>query len=104
LPEEPDLRYHPLTFVAFLLAVFILILPVQADMVFVSLRSGRLAEAIATIVVTIGVVAAPLLFAQRSTKRHPEKWKPRFMTTLTWTIIAFNVALNVFILLSFKKG
>jgi len=98
--NEP--KYHPVTFVAFLLAIFILVWPVQADMVVSSLRAGRIVEAILTVAVTIAAVAAPLIFAQWTTRRHPEKWKSRLLTKLTWVIILLNVAMNVGILVNFR--
>ena len=91
-------RYHPLPFVAFLLALFILVMPTQADIVFSLLRLGRTFEALLVIIVSIAIVVLPLLVAQRSTKRNPEKWKPRLLTKVTWVIIVLNLVLNVLIL------
>jgi hypothetical protein len=91
-------RYHPLPFVAFLLALFILVMPTQADIVCVLLRFGRTPEALLVIIVSIAIVALPLLVAQRSTKRNPEKWKPRILTKVTWGIIVLNLVLNVILL------
>jgi small-conductance mechanosensitive channel len=88
-------QYHPLTFVSFLLAVFILILPTQADIVFVTVRSGDIFTAVLLVVVTVAFVAFPLSVAQWSTRRHPDKWKPRLLGNLTWGIIAVNLAFNV---------
>ena len=96
MTKEP--QYHPFPFVAFLLAIFILVFPTQADIVFFLLSDGRTVEALLAIAASIAIVALPLLVAQRSTKRNPEKWKPRFVTKLTWGIIVLNVVLNAFLL------
>lgn len=95
--------YHPLTFTAFLLAVFVLVLPMQADIVFVFLRHGKTLEALLAVICSIAIVALPLLLAQLSTKHYPEKWKPRFLTKLTWGIIVLNVVLNTVLLLNQKR-
>jgi hypothetical protein len=90
----PDRKYHPLTFVAFLLAVFLLIMPAQADQVVVALQFGRLDLAILAIVITVGIVAAPLIYAEWQTRSRPEKYRPRLLSKITWAIIVLNVALN----------
>lgn len=94
--------YHPLTFIAFLLAVFVLVLPTQQDIVFDFLRQGKVLEATVVVIASIAIVALPLFLAQRNTNRHPEKWKPRFLTPATWTIIVLNALLNTLLLLSQK--
>jgi hypothetical protein len=88
-------RYHPLTFVAFVLAVLILIAPTQADIVFAPLQHGHIWQAIIVVVISLLVVVLPLVLGQVQTKRHPELWKPRFLTKLTWGIIVLNVAFNI---------
>ena len=100
--EKP--RYHPLAFLAFLLALFVLVAPLQADIVFAALHFGKTLDAILAVVGSITIVALPLLIAQRSTTRNPEKWKPRFLTKLTWGIIIVNVTFNVMILLNIQMN
>jgi hypothetical protein len=90
----PDRKSHSLTFVA-LLAVFLLIMPAQADHVVLALQSGRLDLAILAIVITVGVVAAPLIYAEWQTRSWPEKYQPRLLSTITWAIIVLNVALDI---------
>jgi Mn2+/Fe2+ NRAMP family transporter len=97
-PKEPG--YHPLTFAAFLLAFFVLIWPTQADIVYYFLRQGKVLEATLVVISCIAIVALPLLLAQRSTNRHPEKWQPRLLTPVTWIIIVLNALLNTVLLLS----
>lgn len=98
--SEP--KYHPLTLVAFFLALLILVLPVQADIVFVFLSSGRMIESLFAIGGTTAIVAIPLFSAQRDTKRSPEKWKPRFLTSLTWGIVLLNLVMNAIILINLQ--
>jgi hypothetical protein len=90
----PDRKYHPHTFVAFLLAVLLLIMPTQADFVVVALRCGRVTGALFTILVTVGIVAAPLIYSERRTRSRPEKYQPRLLSKITRAIIVLNVALN----------
>jgi hypothetical protein len=78
-----------------LLAVFLLIMPAQADHVVLALQSGRLDLAILAIVITVGVVAAPLIYAEWQTRSWPEKYQPRLLSTITWAIIVLNVALDI---------
>jgi hypothetical protein len=91
-------KYHPLVFVAFWLAVFLLILPCQVDLVQSALLKGSSIEAIGIVLVTIAEVAAPLVYAQWRTRTRPEKYKPRLLSKITWAIIALNVVFNCMIL------
>jgi hypothetical protein len=86
--------YHPLIFVAFLLAVFLLVNPVEPDCTISSLRAGHLVEALLLFAATIAVVAIPLLYAQRQTRLRPERFKPRLLSKITWAIIGLNAAFN----------
>jgi hypothetical protein len=61
-------KYHPLVFVAFWLAVFLLIFPCQVDCVQSALLKGRLIEAIVVVLATVAEVAAPLVYAQWRTR------------------------------------
>ena len=90
-----DQKYHPLSFVAFLLAVFLLVLPGEADCVWAALP-GELGLALLTFGVMLAVVAIPLLYAQWQTGRRPEKYKPRLLSKITWAIIGLSAAANAF--------
>ena len=89
-----DQKYNPLIFVAFLLAVFLLLNPVEADCVTAALRAGDLIAALLIFAVMIAVVAIPLLYAQRQTRRRPERFKPRLLSKITWAIVGYNAAMN----------
>lgn len=66
-------KYHPLAFVAFILAILLFVLPTQADSVFVLLRLGEMWAALLVVVGSISLVVLPLLVAERATRLHREK-------------------------------
>ncbi|HET6328266.1 MAG TPA: hypothetical protein VFG04_26530 [Planctomycetaceae bacterium] len=87
-------RYHPLTFVTFLLAV-LLVIPMQIELVHGALVHDHSAvEAITSFVATSLVLIIPLLYAKRETSKHPERFKPRLLSKITWTIVALSMALS----------
>jgi hypothetical protein len=90
-------RHHPLSFVAFLLAIFTLVAPVQSDIVFGSLCLGKTTEALLVVIASISLVTIPLLIAVRATRQHPERWKTRALNKLTASIIAINVFFNAWL-------
>jgi protein-S-isoprenylcysteine O-methyltransferase Ste14 len=87
-------RYHPLAFVSFLMAVFLLI-PLT-DAVFVMLLRKHLLQAAACAMIGLAAMAVPLVCADVQCRRHPERWAPRSLTKVTWTIVILNLALIVF--------
>ena len=93
--NEDNRRYHPLGFAAFLLAVFLLILPVQADIALVCLHRNQTTAAFLVVTGSIALVILPLLIAERATRLRADKWKPRFLTKLTWGIIILNIIFNL---------
>lgn len=88
---------------AFLLAVLVLIAPLQVDIVFVALRLKHTMQALLMVAISLAIVVLPLVSAQVQTKRHPDKWKPRFLTKLTWGIVILNVAFNCVVFASFMN-
>lgn len=87
--------YHPLTFVAFLVAFFLLI-PL-ADALFVMLlRKHHLQAALCAIFSLAGVIV-PLLYAERQTRRHPDRWSPRFLMKVTWAIVFLTLIYITFV-------
>jgi len=101
--NETKQRYHPLTLVAFLLALLVLIAPTQADLVFAALLLERWWQALMTIAISLAMVIVPLVVAQVQTKKQPDRWKPRFLTKLTWCIVVLNVVFNLVVFTNFKK-
>jgi hypothetical protein len=49
----------------------------------VATQSGRLDLAILAIVITVGIVAASLIYAEWQTRSRPEKYQPRLLSTIT---------------------
>jgi hypothetical protein len=80
-------RYHPLTFVTFLSAI-LLVIPVQIESVLGALRwDHSLVEAIAIFVATSLIMIIPLLYAERQTSRHPDRFKPRLLSKITGPLL-----------------
>ena len=96
-----EARYHPLALVAFLSAVFFLVLPVQADIVYGAFKQHMIKTAALVVVATIAVVVFPQIVAQQKTSRYPDKWKPRFLSKLTWAIVVLNVVFNAIIFINY---
>jgi len=101
--NETKQRYHPLTLAAFILAVFLLIAPLQADIIFVALHLKRTVQALFAVAISLAIVVLPLIASQVQTRRHPEKWKQRFLAKLTWGIVILNVVFNFFVFANFMK-
>ncbi len=99
--NETKQRYHPLTFVAFLLAVFVLIAPTQVDVVWSALHKRQVWQAFISVIFSLLVVVLPLAIGQVQTKRDPMRWKPRFLTKLTWFIVGLNIAFNIMTFVDF---
>ena len=97
-PATIKQRYHPFTFVAFLLAFFVLIVPVQEDLVFEALNRKLFIRAVTIVIFSLAMVLVPLIYAQVQTRKQPERWKPRVLTQLTWGIVILNVVFNVMML------
>ena len=47
------------------------------------------------------LVTGNTVVAQVQTRRHPDKWKTRFLTKLTWGIIVLNVAFNMVVFINY---
>ena len=88
-------KHHPLIFVAFLLAAFLLVNPAEFDLAHAALRAGLPVDALVTFVVALAIVVTPLVYAQRQMRLHPEKYRPRLLTKITWAMIGLNITCNV---------
>jgi hypothetical protein len=91
----PEPRYHPLTVVAFLMSVCLLIGLVS---VAVGLHTRTWPGLLDWALRDVAYIAAAVLlstFVEVSTRRHPEKWKPRFLMKPTWGILALAGVLDV---------
>jgi hypothetical protein len=88
-------RHHPLTFWAFALTFF-LVAPVQLQLVGFAVMHDLPVEAFVVFVGTSLLMIAPLLYAERQIRRHPERFKPRLLSKVTWTIIGLSEAIRAF--------
>ena len=95
--RETRRQYHSFTFVAFILALLVLVFPIQFFVVGAALRNHHAGRALAAMVISLIAVVAPLVFAQVQTRLHPDRWKWRFLTRLVWCIVFLNVLFNVFL-------
>ena len=82
-------QYHPLTFVSFLMAVFLLI-PLT-DAIFVMLLRKHLLQAVICAIISLSVVITPLVYAERQSRRYPDRWTPRSLTKVTWGILILTL-------------
>jgi len=87
-------QYHPLTFVSFLMAVFLLI-PL-CDVIFVLLMRKHLWQAAICAIISQTVVMTPLVYAERQSRKHPDRWSPRLLTKVTWAIVILTLIGNMF--------
>jgi hypothetical protein len=78
-----------------LLAALLLLNPVEADCVTSSLDQGLLYRSARNLRDRPGDHYDPLIYAQRQTRLQPEKYQPRLLTKVTWTMIGFNIVCNV---------
>lgn len=92
--ERTTIRRHPLIFPAFLVSLFVLVIPVQADTVYAALHAHRFWYALSVAAGTILLALGPLLWGELMTKRHPQRWKRTLLNTVVWVIIGLNVSLN----------
>lgn len=86
-------QYHPLTFVSFLVAVFLLI-PL-ADAIFVMLLRKHQLQAAVCAIISVAAVVIPLVYAEMQSRRHPDRWKPRSLTKVTWAIVILTLIYNM---------
>ena len=91
-------KYHPLVLVAFIYSCLTLSpLPI-ADYLAVHPSHSALPEAYLASTLNAIAVAVLLAIAQRQTRRHPDKYKPRALSLITWAILFLGVAFNGIVL------
>jgi hypothetical protein len=84
-------RRDPLAVVAFLLALFIMICPTEADILDPAFRSHRYGLAAVLAVAFFSVVFIPFFLAWRRFRREPTKWRGRGFLIATGVILTLNV-------------
>jgi ABC-type nickel/cobalt efflux system permease component RcnA len=88
-------KYHPLSFAAFVLAILILVCPTEAGIVWAALQGKGIGCALLVASVAFVIVGVPLAIAESQTRKHPEKWKPRFLSKVTGLIVILSGLLNI---------
>ena len=86
-------QYHPLTFVSFLMAVFLL-LPLT-DAIFIMVLRKHLLQALTCAIISLASVIVPLTYAEMQSRRHLDRWKPRSLTKVTWAIVILTMLCNM---------
>ena len=100
--DDRHRRRHPLVFPAFLLALFLLVWPTQADLVFSLLTRGQVGSAILMVLSFTSVAALPMIIASIRIRRDPGKWKLGCFGILTYGIIIWNL-LSALVLLIYGE-
>jgi Type II secretion system (T2SS), protein G len=99
--SNPQVRYHPLTTVAFIGAFFLFMLPGQSDLLYGALRANKFFLAALIVFISTAVVLAPLIYAQIQTRRNPERWKPRLLTKVIWGFVIANIIFDCWAFVNF---
>lgn len=84
--------------VAFWLAFLLMVLPFEADMVFVCLRNGKFAIAASMVSACSLAVLVPLLLSARRRRARPQHWRGRgcFAAAAAILILQFLVMSHAF--------
>jgi hypothetical protein len=90
-------RQEPFGIIALGLALFMMVLPLEPDILWMLHRSGRDATAITLWSMCFLVVATPLVVSWRRLRRYPGRWRRGFET---WIITVCILAWNIFGLIS----
>ena len=85
------LKLHPLAPISLFLAFFIMIWPIEADILVSALHAQRLILAIIISIVSFVIVFIPFFLAFRSLRLHPQKWRGFGYLTITGVILALNI-------------
>ena len=89
--QAPVPRGDPLAKVAFFLAILIMVLPVEADILDPALRHGRFILASIVAGFFFAVVFTPFFLAMRRRRREPVVWGGRGFLIATGVILVLNV-------------
>jgi len=85
------MRRDPGAAVSFYLALFIMVLPTEADLLVAALAQHKIGMAIAIAALCFSVVFTPFFFAWRRWRREPKKWKSRGYLIATGIMLLLNV-------------
>jgi hypothetical protein len=92
-------RLDPLAVIALVLAVFLMIVPVEADILDPVFRSGRFGIAALVAAFFFAIVFTPFLFAVHRRRREPLAWRGRGFLITTGVILVLNLMWFVSILI-----
>ena len=85
-------RQEPFGMMALGLALFVMVLPLEADILWMLHRSGRVAPAIALWCICFVLVATLLAISWRRLRRYPRRWRRGFEALIiTACILAWNI-------------
>lgn len=85
-------KRHPLDLIGVLLAIIIMILPLEADMMYPLLSHKMYVQAVVLYMACLLVVGIPFALARIKCRREPDKWQ-----TLNWSsiIVGSLLVLNI---------
>ena len=92
-------KYHPLVFTSFLLAALCCSPIGVADYLAIRPSTQQIANAIISVLVWVIIVVTLLGIADRQTTKHPDKYKPRSLSRVTWAIVIIGALLQSWIIL-----
>jgi hypothetical protein len=90
-PEVQVRTQDGLAVLAFLLSLFVMVLPLEAGMLDVLLRQRRFVIAGIVAIVCFAVVFTPFLFSWRRRRRQPQMWRGRGYLIAAGVILTLNV-------------
>ena len=90
-PEVQARKQDGLAVLAFLLSLFIMVSPLEADMLAVLLRHRRFVLAGIVAIGCFTVVFAPFLLSWRRRRREPQMWRGRGYLIAAGVILTLNV-------------
>lgn len=91
-------RLDPLAALSLFLAVFIMVLPTEADLLIVLIHHKKLASGVAFCVICFCVVFTPFFFSWRKLRREPTKWRGNGYLIATGVILTMNL---LFVVITF---
>ena len=90
-PEVPARQRDGLAVTAFLLSLFLMVFPLQADMLDAALRGRRFFAAALVAVACFAAVFTPFLLSLRRRRREPHLWASRGYLIAAGVILVLDV-------------
>jgi len=89
-PSPEPARLDPLAVVAFALAVLLMIVPVEADILDPVFHRGRFGLAVLVAIFFFAIVFTPFFLAVHRKRREPLAWRGRGLLIATGVILVLN--------------